>query len=466
MAKKLKGNAMTQIYLHNTLKQRKDEFIPIDEKNVRMYVCGPTVYDRAHLGNAKTSVVFDVLYRLLCQVYGKDHVTYVFTDVDDKILNKHKETGKPIREITEQTYQWYLEDMGKLNVLAPNYRPRATEYIDEMIELVKRLLKNGHAYEAQGHVLFDVDSMPNYGFLSGRSMKEMLAGARIEVADYKKNPADFILWKPSDPDQPGWDSPWGYGRPGWHLECSAMSSKLLGNDFDIHGGGSDLIFPHHENECAQSTCAFEGSHFAHYWVHAGMLMVDGVKMSKSLGNFHNVDEIISKYPAEALRLLFLTTHYHQPFNFTFAGLEQAKSVLDKFYNALLKTSDVEVISCAPNAKLLDALADDLNTPAALAVLHEIAGELNKAETTEDKARLKGEFLASAELLGLLYQQPEIWFKGGVNDNEDAEIEAKIQARAEAKKNKDWATADKIRDELKAQGIVLEDSAAGTTWKRL
>lgn len=459
---------MTQIYLHNTLKQRKDEFIPIDEKNVRMYVCGPTVYDRAHLGNAKTSVVFDVLYRLLCQVYGKDHVTYVsnITDVDDKILNKHKETGKSIREITEQTYQWYLEDMGKLNVLAPNYRPRATEYIDEMIELVKRLLKNGHAYEAQGHVLFDVDSMPNYGFLSGRSMKEMLAGARIEVADYKKNPADFILWKPSDPDQPGWDSPWGYGRPGWHLECSAMSSKLLGNDFDIHGGGSDLIFPHHENECAQSTCAFEGSHFAHYWVHAGMLMVDGVKMSKSLGNFHNVDEIISKYPAEALRLLFLTTHYHQPFNFTFAGLEQAKSVLDKFYNALLKTSDVEAISCAPNAKLLDALADDLNTPAALAVLHETAGELNKAETTEDKARLKGEFLAGAGLLGLLYQKPEIWFKGGVNDNEDAEIEAKIQARAEAKKNKDWATADKIRDELKAQGIVLEDSAAGTTWKRL
>ena len=459
---------MTKIYLHNTLKQRKDEFVPIDKNNVRMYVCGPTVYDRAHLGNAKTSVVFDVLYRLLCQVYGKDHVTYVsnITDVDDKILNKHKETGKSIREITEQTYQWYLEDMGKLNVLAPNHRPRATEYIGEMIELVKRLLKNGHAYEAQGHVLFDVDSMPNYGFLSGRSMKEMLAGARIEVADYKKNPADFILWKPSEPDQPGWDSPWGYGRPGWHLECSAMSSKLLGNDFDIHGGGSDLIFPHHENECAQSTCAFEGSRFAHYWVHAGMLMVDGVKMSKSLGNFHNVDEIISKYPAEALRLLFLTTHYHQPFNFTFAGLEQAKSVLDKFYNALLKTADVAAVPSEPNPKLLEALADDLNTPAALAVLHETAGELNKAETTEDKARLKGEFLAGAGLLGLLYQKPEIWFKGGVNDNEDAEIEAKIQARAEAKKNKDWATADKIRDELKAQDIVLEDSPSGTTWKRL
>ncbi len=458
---------MVQVYLHNTLKQRKDEFIPLDEKNVRMYVCGPTVYDRAHLGNAKTSVVFDVLYRLLCQIYGREHVTYVsnITDVDDKILNKHRETGKSIREITEQTYLWYLEDMGKLNVLEPNYRPRATEYINEMIELVKRLIENGHAYENQGHVLFDVDSMPNYGFLSGRSMKEMLAGARIEVADYKKNPADFILWKPSDTNQPGWDSPWGYGRPGWHLECSAMSSKLLGNDFDIHGGGSDLIFPHHENECAQSICAFEGTHFAHYWVHAGMLMVDGVKMSKSLGNFHNVDEIISKYPAEALRLLFLTTHYHQPFNFTFAGLEQAKGILDKFYNALLKTSDVEAVSCAPNTKVLSALADDLNTPAALAVLHEIAGDLNKAETTDDKARLKGELLASAGLLGLLYQQPEIWFKGGVNDNEDAEIEAKILARSEAKKNKDWATADKIRDELKTKGIVLEDGPDGTTWKR-
>lgn len=458
---------MTQIYLHNTLKQRKDEFTPIDANNVRMYVCGPTVYDRAHLGNAKTSVVFDVLFRLLCQVYGKEHVTYVsnITDVDDKILNKHKQTGKSIREITEQTYQWYLEDMEKLNVLAPTYRPRATEYINEMIELVKLLLKNGHAYESAGHVLFDVDSFPAYGSLSGRSMKEMLAGARIEVADYKKNPADFILWKPSEADQPGWNSPWGYGRPGWHLECSAMSSKLLGTDFDIHGGGADLIFPHHENECAQSVCAFEGSHFAHYWVHAGMLMVDGVKMSKSLGNFYNVDEIIGKYPAEALRLLFLTTHYHQPFNFTFAGLEQAKVVLDKFYNALLKVNDIEAEQCAPNAKVVEALADDINTPAALAALHEIATNLNKAETMAEKARLKGEFMASAYLLGLLYQSPEAWFKGDESADEDAEIEAKIEARAEAKKNKDWATADKIRDELKAAGIVLEDSPTGTSWKR-
>lgn len=457
---------MTEIFLHNTLKQRKDKFVPIDENNVRMYVCGPTVYDRAHLGNAKTSVVFDVLYRLLCAVYGNNHVTYVsnITDVDDKILNKHKETGKSIREITEQTYNWYIEDMEKLNVLAPNYRPRATEYIDEMIELVQRLLANGHAYEAEGHVLFDVDSMPGYGYLSGRSMKEMLAGARIEVAGYKKNPADFILWKPSDVDQPGWNSPWGYGRPGWHLECSAMSSKLLGNDFDIHGGGSDLIFPHHENECAQSMCAFEGSKFAHYWVHAGMLMVDGVKMSKSLGNFHNVDEIISQYPAEALRLLFLTTHYHQPFNFTFVGLEQAKAVLDKFYNALLKTKAIKVEDCTPNPRVLDALADDLNTPAALAVLHELVSQLNKADDA-DLPRLKGEFLASAGLLGLLWQDPEIWFKGQ-NSDEDQEIERLIAERVEAKKNKDWARADQIRNDLKAKNIVLEDTPTGTNWKRI
>lgn len=458
---------MPEIYLHNTLKQRKDKFIPIDANNVRMYVCGPTVYDKAHLGNAKTPVVYDVLYRLLCHIYGKEHVTYVsnITDVDDKILNKHKETGKSIREITEQTYNWYIDDMAKLNVLSPNYRPRATEYIPEMIKLVELLLKNGHAYIADKQVLFDVDSMPNYGFLSGRSMKEMVAGARVEIADYKKNPADFILWKPSDADQPGWDSPWGYGRPGWHLECSAMSSKLLGNDFDIHGGGSDLIFPHHENECAQSCCAYPGTHFAHYWVHTGMLMINGVKMSKSLGNFYTVDEILAKYPAEALRLLFLTTHYHQPFNFTFEGLEQAKNILDKFYNALLKNTDIPVEKVEPSEKLIAALCDDLNTPLALSYLHETLGNLNKAETKEERVKYKSELLANAYMLGLLYNDAESWFKG-TTDAEDTEIEALIAKRAEAKKNKDWATADAIRNELKERGIVLEDSPAGTTWKKL
>ena len=458
---------MPEIYLHNTLKQRKDKFVPIEADNVRMYVCGPTVYDKAHLGNAKTPVVYDVLYRLLCYVYGKEHVTYVsnITDVDDKILNKHKETGKSIREITEQTYNWYIDDMAKLNVLSPNYRPRATEYIPEMIKLVELLLKNGHAYIADKQVLFDVDSMPNYGFLSGRSMKEMVAGARVEIADYKKNPADFILWKPSDADQPGWDSPWGYGRPGWHLECSAMSSKLLGNDFDIHGGGSDLIFPHHENECAQSCCAYPGTHFAHYWVHTGMLMINGVKMSKSLGNFYTVDEILAKYPAEALRLLFLTTHYHQPFNFTFEGLEQAKNILDKFYNALLKNADIPAEKTEPSEKLIAALCDDLNTPLALSYLHETLGNLNKAETKEERVKYKSELLANAYMLGLLYNDAESWFKG-TTDAEDTEIEALIAKRAEAKKNKDWATADAIRNELKKRGIVLEDSPSGTTWKKL
>ena len=455
------------MYLFNTLKRRKEEFVPLDVNNVRMYVCGPTVYDRAHLGNAKTPVTFDVLFRVLRHKYGAEHVTYVsnITDVDDKILNKHKETGRSIREITEQTYQWYVDDMAKLNVLPPNYRPRATEYIGEMIKLVERLLANGHAYEAEGHVLFDVDSMPNYGFLSGRTQKEMLAGARIEVADYKKNPADFVLWKPSEADQPGWNSPWGYGRPGWHLECSAMSSKLLGNSFDIHGGGADLIFPHHENECAQSLCAYPGESFARYWVHGGMLMVDGVKMSKSLGNFYTIDEVLEKAPAEALRLLFLTTHYHQPFNFTFEGLEQAKQNLDKFYNALLRVKDVAPEESAADERLVQALEDDLNTPLALSILHDLTNRLNKAESASMQAKAKGVLLKSAELLGLLRQNPESWFKGGAGD-EAAEIEALIAKRTAAKKNKDFALADKIRDELKVRGILLEDGPQGTSWKKV
>ncbi len=454
------------MFLFNTLKKGKEEFVPIDENNVRMYVCGPTVYDRAHLGNAKTAVAFDVLYRVLCNKYGKDKVTYVsnITDVDDKILNKHKETGKSIREITEQTYQWYIDDMAKLNVLSPNHRPRATEYINEMIEMVELLLKEGHAYEAEGHVLFDVDSMKSYGFLSGRSMKEMLAGARIEVADYKKNPADFVLWKPSDADQPGWNSPWGYGRPGWHLECSAMSSKLLGNSFDIHGGGADLIFPHHENECAQSLCAHPGETYARYWVHGGMLMVDGVKMSKSLGNFYTIDQVLEKAPAAALRLLFLSTHYHQPFNFTFEGLDLAKQNLDKFYNALLKVNDVALSEDVADERVVSALEDDLNTPLALSFIHELVNNLNKAEEVSEQSKWKTILLKSADLLGILWQNPEEWFKGDEGDAE--EIEALIVKRAEAKKNKDYALADKIRNDLKEKGILLEDGPQGTTWKRM
>lgn len=458
------------MYLHNTLTKRKEKFEPIDANNVRMYVCGPTVYDRAHLGNAKSAVVFDVLNRVLRQIYGDKHVTYVsnITDIDDKILNKHQQTGKPISEITSETYQWYIDDMHALNVEDPDYRPRATEFVQEMIELVELLLKNGHAYEAEGHVLFSVDSMPNYGFLSGRSMKEMLAGARIEVADYKKNPADFILWKPSEAGQPGWDSPWGYGRPGWHLECSAMSSKYLGNSFDVHGGGSDLIFPHHENECAQSLCAHPNDCFARYWVHAGMLMVDGVKMSKSLGNFYTVNELITKYPAEALRLLFISTHYHQPFNFTFDGLKQAKQILDKFYNALLRVKDVEVVETAPDERVMDALSDDINTPLAISYLHDIVNSLNKATDIDGQRKFKSLLLASAGVLGLLYQDADSWFKG-VPSEENAiseeEINSLIAERLNAKKAKDWGKADAIRNQLKEHGIILEDTPQGTTWKK-
>lgn len=458
------------MYLHNTLTKRKEKFNPIDEQNIRMYVCGPTVYDRAHLGNAKSAVVFDVLNRVLRQVYGNQHVTYVsnITDIDDKILNKHQQTGKPISEITAETYQWYIDDMHALNVKDPDYRPRATEFVQEMIELVELLLKNGHAYEAEGHVLFSVDSMPKYGFLSGRSMKEMLAGARIEVADYKKNSADFILWKPSTADQPGWDSPWGYGRPGWHLECSAMSSKYLGNSFDIHGGGADLIFPHHENECAQSLCAHPNDTFANYWVHAGMLMVDGVKMSKSLGNFYTVNELIAQYPAEALRLLFISTHYHQPFNFTFDGLKQSKQILDKFYNALLRVKDVPAIDIAPDERVVEALSDDINTPLAISYLHDIANSLNKAVSLEDKQKYKSLILRSADIMGLLYNDVEDWFKGNLTANseiDETEINRLINERLEAKKAKDWARADAIRNQLKEQGIILEDTPQGTTWKK-
>ena len=453
------------IYFTNTLTRKKEEFIPIDKNNVRMYVCGPTVYDRAHLGNAKTCVIFDVLYRFLCYVYGKEHVTYVsnITDIDDKILNKSAESGKPIDEITKETLEWYLEDMGKLNTLSPNHRPKATEFIAEMITLVEKLVANGNAYISEGEVLFDTQSMQNYGFLSGRSMKDMIAGARVEVSTHKKHPADFILWKPSDKDQPGWNSPWGYGRPGWHLECSAMSAKHLGNSFDIHGGGNDLIFPHHENECAQSHCAHPNDSYAKYWVHAGMLMVDGVKMSKSLNNFYTVVDIFNKgYNPEVLRFLFMTTHYHQPFNFTFEGLTRAKEILDKFYN-VLRNADLKV-KAAADPRVIEALADDINTPLAIAHLHDLAGQINKTEDAK-KEELTAVFKASADVLGLLYQAPETWFKGGNSDDDSSEIDAKIQARIDAKKNKDFALADQIREELKSEGIVLEDTPQGTVWKR-
>ncbi|NQU61454.1 MAG: cysteine--tRNA ligase [Rhodospirillales bacterium] len=451
--------------IHDTLSRKKVAFEPRDEANVRMYVCGPTVYDFAHIGNARPVVVFDVLYRLLKSLYPK--VTYVrnITDVDDKINAAAKETGQSIGDITERTTKLFHDDMAALGALNPDHEPKATEHIEGMIELVKKLLASGNAYEAEGHVLFSVPSMPDYGKLSNLNRKELVAGARVEVAPYKKDSADFVLWKPSPTDDlPGWDSPWGRGRPGWHLECSVMSEKFLGPEFDIHGGGQDLIFPHHENEIAQSTC-MGNSGFAKYWMHNGYLMAEGEKMSKSLGNFYTVHDLLDEFPGEAIRLALLKTHYRQPLDFTKSGIAEAKRELNGFYGAL-RSADGDRSIEAETPAIIEALSDDLNTPLALSHLHELAGELNKAEgelVPDAFCRL----LSAGKTLGLLQQDPEDWFKGEAKEGglDDAAIDAQIAARAQAKANKDFAEADRIRDELAAAGVLLEDGAGGTTWKR-
>lgn len=449
--------------IYNTLTRQKDDFVPLNPDHIGMYVCGPTVYDYAHLGNARPVVVFDVLYRVLSALYPK--VTYVrnFTDVDDKINAKAKETGEDIRSITERTAQAYLDDMGALNALLPDVMPRATDHIAEMIEMIENLITQGHAYEAENHVLFHVPSMPNYGKLSGRKSEEQLAGARVEVASYKKDAGDFVLWKPSLDDEPGWESPWGRGRPGWHIECSAMSRKYLGETFDIHGGGSDLIFPHHENEIAQSCCANKTEVMANYWMHNGHLMVEGEKMSKSLGNFITVHDLLKDTAGEAIRFYMLSSHYRSPFDFTKEGIQEAKTTLDKFYTALrthasLDVQDVEV----PN-RFMDALKDDLNTPVALSIFHELLSSFNKSPSVETKSAL----CAAARILGVLQVNPEDWFTEQRGDDESmdaASIQKMIDDRAAAKKSKDYAAADVIRSELDNLGVVLEDSPTGTTWK--
>lgn len=450
----------------NTLSRKKENFVPLDPNRVGMYVCGPTVYDRAHIGNARPIIVFDTLYRLLKLLYPK--VTYVrnITDVDDKIIKRSKESGEPIASITERTSRLFHEDIAELNALPPDVEPRATGHIAEMIDLVKRLVDRGYAYEAEGHVLFAVSKMASYGRLSGRSMDEMIAGARVEVAPYKKEAADFVLWKPSVGDQPGWDSPWGFGRPGWHLECSAMSGKYLGETFDIHGGGQDLIFPHHENEIAQSCCAFGHDFYAKYWIHNGHLMVNGEKMSKSLGNFFTIREVLDKVPGEAVRLYMMSTHYHQPLNWTDEGLKQAKQAMDRIYTALRNSPEVDMTGALPCVEVVDALQDDLNTPKAIARLHFLVSEMNKAKSPEDAAVFKKLLIASAHLMGLLYKTPEEWFKGSVSEGlSEAEINALIQKRADARKAKDFATADAVRKELAEKGVLIEDTPAGTQWKR-
>ncbi|WP_096700391.1 cysteine--tRNA ligase [Magnetospirillum sp. 15-1] len=461
------------LVLYNTLTRTKDVFEPLTPGHVGMYVCGPTVYDRAHIGNARPVIVFDVLYRLLKTLYPSVRYVRNITDVDDKINAKAKATGETISAITERTTAMFHEDIGALNCLMPDVEPRATAHIGQMVAMIETLVAKGFAYAAEGHVLFAVGAMTDYGMLSRRSKDEMIAGARVEVAPYKKDAGDFVLWKPSSDDLPGWDSPWGRGRPGWHIECSAMSLQHLGETFDIHGGGQDLVFPHHENEIAQSTCA-NGKPFARYWLHNGWLMVEGEKMSKSLGNFFTVRDLLDQAPnpvhgGEAIRLAMLATHYHQPFDWTADGLKQAKATLDRLYTALRAVADVDANGYEAGVPLevLAALEDDLNTPLAISHLHELAGALNKATGLEDKARKKGALLASGHLLGLLYQDPEAWFKGtGTADGpSDAEIEAAIVARAEARKARNFAEADRIRQDLAAKGVVLEDGAGGTTWKR-
>lgn len=437
------------ISLFNTLTKQKDPFVPLDVKNVRMYVCGPTVYDRAHIGNARAVVVFDILYRMLRDKYGTSRVTYArnITDVDDKINAAAKERDVDISLLTQKTIEMFHEDMADINCLLPNMEPKATEHIDSMRFMCEQLIMKEHAYEADGHVLFSVDSYPDYGKLSRRTTDEMIAGARVEVAPYKKNPADFVLWKPSKPDEPGWKSNWGRGRPGWHIECSAMSTKYLGETFDIHGGGVDLQFPHHENEIAQARCCYPGSEFARYWVHNGFLSVDGAKMSKSLGNFITVRDLLDRgVPGEVIRYVLLATHYRKPLDWNEKSINDAKKALDKFYKVIVgvkKAGDV-------NQEVTKALHDDMNTPVALAQLHKLAD-------SGDGESLK----ASAAMVGLLQQNPEHW-QASSSVEVTADVQALIDARQKARKEKNFAEADRIRKALLEQGIVLEDKPDGST----
>ena len=453
------------LVLHNTLTRRKEAFEPIDPANVRMYVCGPTVYGDAHIGNARPVIVFDVLYRLLRQTYGADHVRYVrnITDVEDKIIAAAKGKGEEIRTLTERTTKIFHEDVAALGCLMPDVEPRATDHIAGMIAMIERLIASENAYVAEGHVLFSVASMSDYGKLSGRSRDEMIAGARVEVAPYKRDPADFVLWKPSSADQPGWESPWGRGRPGWHIECSAMSEQHLGETFDIHGGGVDLVFPHHENELAQSVSAHYGAPFVKYWVHNAFVIVEGQKMAKSLGNFRTIREVLAEAPGEAARYAMLMSHYRDPLDWTAERLAEARRALDRFYLALRQVKDVAVRAEKMPAPVAAALEDDLNTPLALAALHDVLGALNKAESATEKGRLKGDLIAGGAVLGLLQQDPEAWLKGG--SGEDAEIEDLIAERLAARKAKNFAEADRIRNALAIRGILLEDGPKGTTWRR-
>lgn len=460
---------MSTLRIHNTLSGSKETFTPINPERVTLYVCGPTVYNYVHIGNARPVVAFDVLFRLLKTLYPNVVYARNITDIDDKIIAAAKEQGQDINAITTHFSDAFAEDMAALFALEPSITPHATEHVEDMIAIIDTLIEKGHAYEAEGHVLFAVESMEDYGKLSKRSLEDMLAGARVEVAPYKKYAGDFVLWKPSNDEQPGWDSPWGRGRPGWHIECTAMIAHHLGPEIDIHGGGQDLIFPHHENEIAQGSCA-HGTSYVRYWMHNGYINIDGEKMSKSLGNFRLVRELLKHYKGEVLRFALLSAHYRSQLNFSEELLEQAEASLNGLYHAL-QGREGEITPAADYAlpeqhPVLEALCDDLNTPVAISALHHIANELNKAEASH-KPKLKAELLAAAGLLGLLQEEPEQWFQGSHKEGEldAAAIEALIDARNQAKKDRDFAQADKIRDDLETQGVILEDTREGTRWSR-
>jgi cysteinyl-tRNA synthetase len=451
--------------LYNSLTRGKDEFEPLDAGNVRIYVCGPTVYDYAHIGNARPIIVFDVLFRLLRHIYGEESVTYVrnITDVDDKINARALEEGVSIKEVTERTTQQFHEDIAELGVLPPTHEPRATAHIDGMIKMIESLIEKGHAYAKDGHALFHVPSMKDYGKLSGRTLDEMEAGARVEVAPYKKDPMDFVLWKPSDETQPGWDSPWGRGRPGWHIECSAMSKALLGEEFDIHGGGIDLIFPHHENEVAQSRCCAGTDKMAQVWMHNGFLQVEGEKMSKSLGNFFTIRDLLGEWPGEVLRLQMLMTHYRQPIDWTKERSEEAKKIWLSWLE-LGEKHQCDLSGGEVASGVLDALRDDLNTPKAIAELHQLASAAKKGN--EGAAR---DLVSSCVFMGILSQESRGSIAKEDGSSEIAEdmktyIEDQIAKRIEARGDKNWAESDRIRDELLEKGIVLKDGPEGTTWE--
>jgi len=460
--------------LYNTMSRSKELFQPIDEQRVTMYVCGPTVYNRVHIGNARPAVVFDTPHRLLQKLYPNVQYARNITDIDDKIMQTAAELGEDISTLSTRYAEAYFDDMAALNNLSPTIIPYATQHIPEMIDMVSRLIDKGHAYAVdngvtgeQGHVLFAVQSMEHYGQLSQRLLDDMLPGARVEVASYKHYVGDFVLWKPSANNEPGWDSPWGRGRPGWHLECSAMIEKHLGESIDIHGGGQDLIFPHHENEIAQSCCAHDGKPFANVWMHNGFINIEGEKMSKSLGNFRMVNDLLEQYPGEVLRYVILSAHYRSEQNFGKDLLDSAWRSLDTLYSFLRAQGDVTATDVdITDSDAYRALLDDLNTPVAISELHKLAREMNAAQGGA-RSEAKGRLLAVAELLGLLQQDAEQWFtlaRGG-SDISAEQIEMLIAKRNQAKADKDYAGADAVREELKAMGVVLEDSREGTQWRR-